>query len=186
MQLPASVIILCLTFVRPELKEYHICAIAWIFEVLSIATDSRRQWKLSVSRALLTRSPGSVSAPGLFIIHERQGLLTRHNNNPAAEKGVKFCLGTWDTGQHLTYLLPLHSDHIKAIGWWRVVGGGLCDISVSPRPNPLPLLPLWNLLGFVWTGGLRIRLGLGPDNNAFLSHQIAMWHRGTPRCVWVW
>ena len=103
------------------------------------------------------------------------------------KKRGKFCQRTyWDIGHHSTYILPLHSDHIKAIGWWRVVGGGLCDISVSPRPNPLPLLPLWNLLGFVWTGGLRIRLGLGPDNNAFLSHQIAMWHRGTPRCVWVW
>ena len=122
MQLPASVIILCLTFVRPELKEYHICAIAWIFEVLSIATDSRRQWKLSVSRALLTRSPGSVSAPGLFIIHERQGLLTRHNNNPAAEKRGEVL--SRHIGHHLTYLLPLHLDHIKAIGLGRVEGVG--------------------------------------------------------------
>ena len=125
MQLPASVIILCLTFVRPELKEYHICAIAWIFEVLSIATDSRRQWKLSVSRALLTRSPGSVSAPGLFIIHERQGLLTRHNNNPAAEKKGEVLsthiLGHW-TPFDLYTPTPLRSHKsyrvVEGGGWW--------------------------------------------------------------------
>lgn len=122
--------------------------------------------------------------PGLcvsswFIYYPWEGLLTRHNNNPAAEKrGEILCrhlghlLNTWGNLIYI-YSMLLHLKFLNTLTQILSKLNEMYDVgSGIPVQSPL--------FGLNWDWGA---LWLGLDNNAFLSHQIAMWHRGTPRCV---